>query len=80
MTTGKRESERCETCKFFRQQEGYEGGQCWRYPPTPTANYAFDGMGTVQFDNMRPYVQTAEVCGEWFMRPHTEAENDEEMF
>jgi hypothetical protein len=54
----------CLTCRYFRQQDGYDGGNCLRYPPVPMAQYSFDGSGAVHFDNLRPYVSSADWCGE----------------
>lgn len=56
---------RCWNCVWFAENEGYDGGSCWRFPPTPAFQAALDGSGNIQFENLRPYVGKTEGCGEW---------------
>jgi hypothetical protein len=70
MTTGKRESERCETCKFFEPQENYDkypGGKCRRHAQQATTwtdtNADGQPLYTTAFD--WPYMQGAQWCGDF---------------
>ena len=54
----------CETCRFWKPQE-FSGGLCHRFPPTPFWQAAFDGCGTSEGGNLRPYTEHNEWCGEW---------------
>lgn len=56
---------RCSDCLWYAKQQDYDGGQCWRYPPTPTFQAALDGSGAIHFENLRPYVSATEGCGEF---------------
>lgn len=68
-------NKRCWSCKWFSQLEPGEGGpsanqmggHCWRYPPVPSFQVAFDGTGAAVYENLRPYVGHNDGCGE-----HTE--------
>ena len=51
----------CESCKFFRQNDGTSGICCWK-PPVPFLT-APDKILTVW-----PSVQLAHWCGEWAIR------------
>jgi hypothetical protein len=59
--------EQCATCAFWRFRKA-EDGQCFRYPPTPVFQATFDGSGNSYGDNLRPWTNRAEFCGEWRAR------------
>ena len=56
----------CSQCRWYRKQENYPSGQCWRYPPVPAFQSDMThGSGAIHFENLRPYVGWEEFCGEW---------------
>jgi len=57
-------TETCETCRFWGNQSGYDGGFCRRFPPQVVVLPSFD-PAHASMESHFPYTAKAEFCGEY---------------
>ena len=56
--------ETCATCRFYRQHDDGDHGNCWFNPPTVLTYVMHQDTGGVQhWANERPYVAASDFCG-----------------
>jgi len=55
----------CTHCEYMRNRNAH-GGWCCRYPPSVHVAYIPAGQEVLtQFDNLRPWVEHNDLCGEF---------------
>ena len=64
----------CGNCAYFRRAEGEDWGECHLMPPVPVIEHEYDGdedegmTETVFQMNIRPQVDTVDICSKWETR------------
>jgi hypothetical protein len=52
----------CGNCRWFRQEDKEDWGECWLLPPTPVVG--IDDEGNAIQGNARPQIDTT-ICSKW---------------